>query len=257
MTASRHTWQVSLRYIRVVLRQPAWIGISLFQPLIWLLLFGALFERTADIPGFTGDSYIQFLTPGVIVMLAVSSAGWVGMAFIDDINRGTMDRFLVSPIWRGALNLGSVAQAVLSIAIQSAVVVGLSLAVGARFPGGVGGVAVLILAAALLGAVFASLSNGVAVLTRQRETLIGIVTMVTLPLTFLSAALMQQSLLPGWINWLARFNPVNWAAQAGRSAVAANADWGLIATRLGLLTLLLLASAAFATRAFAAYQRSI
>jgi ABC-2 type transport system permease protein len=106
------------------------------------------------------------------------------MGFIEDINSGTMDRLLVSPIWRGALNLGSVAQSVLSIVIQSAIVVGLSLAVGAHFHNGVAGVAVLLVVAALLGALFASLSNGVAVLTRQRETLIGIVTMVTLPLTF-------------------------------------------------------------------------
>jgi ABC-2 type transport system permease protein len=257
VTPLRHTWQVALRYIRALLRQPAWVGISLVQPVIWLLLFGALFKRTADIPGFSGGSYIEFLTPGVVVMLAISSAGWVGMGFIEDINRGTMDRLLVSPIWRGALNLGSVAQSVLSIVVQSAIVIGLSIAVGARFHNGVAGVAVLVAVAGLLGAVFASLSNGVAVLTRQRETLIGIVTMVTLPLTFLSSALMQQSLLPGWIQWIAKFNPVNWAAEAGRSAAGTNADWGLIATRTGLLALLLLASAAFATRAFNAYQRSI
>jgi ABC-2 type transport system permease protein len=257
VTALRHTRQVALRYIRAILRQPAWIGISIVQPVIWLLLFGALFKRTADIPGFTGGSYIEFLTPGVVVMLAVSSAGWVGMAFIDDINRGTMDRLLVSPIWRGALNLGSVAQSVLTIVIQSVIVIALSLAVGAHFHNGVAGVAVLVLMAGLLGAVFASLSNGVAVLTRQRETLIGVVTMVTLPLVFLSSALMQQSLLPSWIRWVARFNPVNWAAEAGRSASATHADWGLIATRTGFLALLLLASAVFATRAFNAYQRSI
>jgi ABC-2 type transport system permease protein len=256
VTALRHTWQVALRYIRALLRQPAWVGISLAQPVIWLLLFGALFKRTADIPGFTGGSYIEFLTPGVVVMLALSSA-WVGMGFIEDINRGTMDRLLVSPIWRGALNLGSVTQSVLSLVVQSAIVIGLSLAVGAHFHNGIAGIMVLVAVAGLLGAVFASLSNGVAVLTRQRETLIGIVTMVTLPLTFLSSALMQPSLLPGWIRWIARFNPVNWAAEAGRSAVGANADWGLIATRTGLLALLLLASAAFATRAFNAYQRSV
>jgi len=257
MTPLRHTWQVALRYIRALLRQPAWVAISLVQPVIWLLLFGALFKRTADIPGFSGGSYIEFLTPGVVVMLAVSSAGWVGMGFIEDINRGTMDRLLVSPIWRGALNLGSVAQSMLSIVIQSAIVVGLAVAVGARFHNGVAGVAVLIAVGALLGAIFASLSNGVAVLTRQRETLIGIVTMVTLPLTFLSSALMQESLLASWIRWAAKFNPVNWAAQAGRSAAQANTDWGLIASRVGFLALLLLASAAFATRAFNAYQRSI
>jgi len=119
MTALRHTKQVALRYIRALLRQPAWIGISLLQPVIWLLLFGALFKRTADIPGFSGGSYIEFLAPGVVVMLAVTSAGWVGMGFIEDINRGTMDRLLVSPIWRGSLNLGSVAQSVLSIASRA------------------------------------------------------------------------------------------------------------------------------------------
>jgi ABC-2 type transport system permease protein len=257
VTALRHTRQVALRYIRALLRTPAWVGISLVQPVIWLLLFGALFKRTADIPGFSGGSYVEFLTPGVVVMLAISSAGWVGMAFIDDINRGTMDRLLVSPIWRGALNLGSVAQSVLMIVVQSVIVIGLSLAIGARFGGGVGGVAVLVAVAGLLGAVFASLSNGLAVLTRQRETLIGAVTTITLPLVFLSSALMQESLLPGWIRWLARFNPVDWAAAAGRSATEANADWGLIASRAGLLVLLLVASAAFATRAFTAYQRSI
>jgi ABC-2 type transport system permease protein len=256
VTALRHTWQVALRYLRFLLRQPAWVAISLTQPLIWLLLFGALFERTADIPGFTGGSYIDFLTPGVVVMLALSSA-WVGMGFIEDINRGTMDRLLVSPIWRGALNLGSVAQSVLTLVIQSAIVLGLALAVGARFAGGIAGVAVLVVVAGLLGAVFASLSNGVAVLTRQRETLIGIVTLVTLPLTFLSTALMQESLLPSWVRWVAEFNPVNWAAEAGRSAVGPNADWGLIGTRAAFLALLLLASAAFATRAFNAYQRSV
>jgi len=257
VTALRHTREVALRYLRALLRQPTWVGISLVQPVIWLLLFGALFKRTADIPGFAGGSYIEFLTPGVVVMLAVSTAGWVGMGFIDDINRGTMDRLLVSPIWRGALNLGSVAQSVLSIVIQSAIVVGLALLVGARFEGGLAGVAVLVVVAGLLGAVFASLSNGLAVLVRQRESLIGAVTMVTLPLTFLSSALMQESLLPSWIRWIAKFNPVNWAAEAGRSAAGAHADWGLVATRSGLLVLLLLASAVFATRSFNAYQRSI
>src|SRR5262249_51868693 len=205
VSAFRHPRQVAFVYISAILRQPAWVGISLVQPVIWLLLFGALFKRTVDIPGFTSGSYIEFLTPGVVVMLAVSAAGWVGMGFIDDIHRGTMDRLVLLAIWRGALNLGSVAQSVLSIVIQSVIVIGLALAVGARFHDGVAGMAALVVVAGLLGAVFASLSNGVAVLTRQRETLIGIVTLVTLPLTFLSAALMQQSLLPGWFQWLAPF----------------------------------------------------
>jgi ABC-2 type transport system permease protein len=257
VTAIRQTWQVTLRYLRALMRQPAWVGITVTQPLIWLILFGALFKAVTQIPGFHGGSYIDFLTPGIVVMLAVSSAGWTGMGFIEDINGGVMDRVLASPVWRGALNLGSVAQAVLTIVIQSTVIVLLALALGASYGGGVGGVLVLIVIASLLGGCFASLSNGVALLARQRETLIGAVSFVLLPLTFLSSALMQRSLVPEWVRTASRFNPVNWAADAGRSATAGHVDWGLVGSRVGLLVVLLVVCAAFATRAFGVYQRSL
>jgi ABC-2 type transport system permease protein len=246
-----------LRYLRVLMRQPAFIMITLIQPIIWLLLFGALFKAVTGIPGFHGDSYVDYLMPGVVVMLAVSSAGWTGMGFIEDINGGVMDRMLVSPAWRGAFNLGSVAQAVISVWIQTLLVVLLALALGANYTHGVGGIAILILVAGLLAAAFASLSNGLGVLARRRETLIGAVSMVLLPLTFLSSALMQPSLVPGWIRTVAKFNPVNWAAEASRSAAVGSLDWGLVASRVGLLAALVVISAWFATRAFNVYQRSL
>jgi len=168
-----------------------------------------------------------------------------------------MDRMLVAPVWRGALNTGTVIYAVLMILIQTVLIVLLALALGADYAGGVGGVLLLILVAALLGAAFASLSNGVAILARQRETLIGAVSLVLLPLTFLSTALMQQSLVPGWIQTIAKFNPVNWAVEAGRSAAMQKTDWGLVASRIGLLVALTLACALFATSAFTKYQRSL
>jgi ABC-2 type transport system permease protein len=257
MTALRQTWQVSLRSLRVFARQPAYLGITLTQPLIWLLLFGALFKAITEIPGFAEDSYIDFLTPGVVVMLAVSSAGWTGMAFIEDINAGVMDRMLVSPVWRGALNLGSVVQSVITVSLQTALILVLALALGADYTNGIGGVAILILVAALLAAAFASLSNGIGVLARQRETLIGAVSLVLLPLTFLSSALMQQDLVPGWIRTAGDVNPVNWAVEAGRSAAMGDLDWGLVASRVGLLFALVVVSAVFATRAFRTYQRSL
>jgi hypothetical protein len=73
---------------------------------------------------------------------------------------------------------------------------------------------VLVGVAGLLAAIIGSLSNGVAVLMRQRESLIGIVTLVTLPATFLSTALMQGSLLPDWLSWVAKCRR---AARAGGS----------------------------------------
>ena len=257
MRALRHSWYITMRNVRRLLRQPAWVAITLIQPMIWLLLFGALFKRVVEIPGFRGGSYIEFLVPGVIVMTAISSAGWNGMAFIDDMRSGVMDRMLVSPVWRSALNVGNLVYSALTTIVQSLIIVGVGLAVGAHFPQGAGGVAVLIAVACLLAAIIAALSNALALVVRQEETLIAAVTSVILPLTFLSSAFMQANLVPSWIREVARYNPVNWAAQAGRAASLGPANWNLVGERVGLLVGLLLISSFLATRAFRAYQRSL
>ena len=175
MRPIRHSWHVALRYMRAFIRQPAWVAIALVQPVIWLLLFGALFKSVTKIPGFEGGTYIDYLTPGVIVMTAVSSAGWNGMAFIDDMESGVMDRFLVSPVWRGALNLGSMVYSALTIAVQSLIICGLAYAVGAHFRNGMLGILSLVVIACTLGAAFAAFSNALALVARQRETLNGAV----------------------------------------------------------------------------------
>ena len=116
MTAVQHSSYMMIRYMRALARQPAWIFVTLVQPVIWLLLFGALFERTVEIPGFASDSYIEFLAPGVVVMTAFFSAGWSGMGMIQDYDRGILDRFLSSPVKRVALVAGPLMQnAVISI----------------------------------------------------------------------------------------------------------------------------------------------
>jgi ABC-2 type transport system permease protein len=257
MRAFRHSWYITLRNLRRFIRQPAWVAITLIQPMIWLLLFGALFKRVVEIPGYQGPSYIEYLTPGVIVMTAISSAGWNGMAFIDDMRSGVMDRLLVSPVWRSSLNVGNLVYSALTTTLQSLIIVVVALLVGAHFPNGVGGIAILIVVACLLSAGVAALSNALALVVRQEETLIAAVTSIVLPLTFLSSAFMQPNLVPGWIRDVSRYNPVNWAAQASRSASIDKMDWSLIGSRIGLLAALLLISSFLATRAFRAYQRSL
>jgi ABC-2 type transport system permease protein len=248
---------MTVRHVRALLRQPWWIAVTLVQPIIWLLLFGALFKNVVQIPGFASSSYIQLLTPGVIVMTAFFSSGWGGMAMIDDLERGVIDRFLVSPVNRSSLIFGRILQSSVSILVQALIIVVLALILGATFPNGVWGVAILFAVAALVGACFGAISNGMALLVRREESLIGLMQFMLLPLTFLSGAFMQLSLAPGWIQTVARFNPVNWAVEAGRSAAMESADWGLILSRsaflLGFAALCLL----FATRAFRTYQRSV
>lgn len=248
---------MTIRHLRELWRQPWYVAITLVQPLIWLLLFGALFKRIVEIPGFGGGNYIDFLTPGIVVMTALFTAGWSGMSVIEDLNRGVMDRFLVSPVSRGSLIAGRLGQLAIVIAIQSLVVVGLGLTVGARFPGGAAGVVVLVGASVLLAWAVGSLSVALALVARQEETLIGAVQLVVLPATFLSAGLMKQSLAPGWVQTVARFNPVNWTVDAGRTALGSSVDWGLVASRMGLLALLATSCGWVATQAFGAYQRSV
>jgi ABC-2 type transport system permease protein len=223
--------------------------------MIYLLVFGALFEKAALIPGFGGSSYLTFLTPGVVVMSALFSAAWNGMGVLEDLNRGTMDRFLVSPVRRGALIVGPIAQAAVVVIVQSFVIVGVGALRGAAYNGALG-VAVLLVASVLLAATFASFSISIALTARKEETMIGAVQFVALPLTFLSSGFLPIGLAPSWIQAVARFNPVNWATEAGRVALAAEVDWTLVATRLLWLAALAAVMALLATGALRSYRRS-
>jgi len=257
MNAFASPWHMTERKLKAIIRQPWYLAITLVQPIIWLLLFGALFKKIVEIPGFQGGSYIDFLTPGIVVMTALFSSGWSGMGMLNDLERGVLDRFLVSPMKRWPLVAGPLIQLAIVIVIQSLIIIGLALAVGASFPGGVPGVLVLVVVSVLLGASLGGLSNGLALLARREETLIAAVNFIVLPLTFLSSTFMQQNLIPVWIQEIARFNPVNWAVVAGRSALSANVDWGVVLSGGGYLLALAMVSGWFATRAFRTYQDSI
>ena len=257
LAITRQSWYMTLRWIRVTLRQPWFLAITLIQPVIWLLLFGALFKKVIEIPGFGGGSYITFLAPGIVVMTALFSSGWSGMGMIKDLELGVVDRFLVSPAQRLPMIIGPLMQAAISLAIQSLIIVGLALIVGASFPGGPLGVLAMIVVAILLGTAMGAFSNGVALLARKEETLIGAVNFIILPATFLSSAFMKQSLAPQWIQDVAKFNPVNWAVEASREALSASPDWGYVLARAGLLTAVAAALLWFAVRAFRSYQRSV
>ncbi|WP_051233136.1 ABC transporter permease [Pseudonocardia asaccharolytica] len=182
-----HTAHLTGRSLRAFARQPVFV-VTLVQPLIWLLLFGQLFSGIVQLPGFGADSYLDFLAPGVVIMTVLFSSGWSGMAFNEDIDRGVMDRMLSSPVSRGALMASSVVYNGFTTVIQSVIIIVIALIAGARFDGGMLGVLVLLAAAMLLAAAFGSLSDGMALLLRTRESLIGFSTTLMLPLSFLSSA---------------------------------------------------------------------
>jgi len=262
-TASRggsivaHTTLMTGRQLKAIARQPAYIVIMLIQPVIWLFLFGSLFRRVVELPGFGASSYLDYLVPGVVIMSALSASMWSGMIVLEEIDRGIMDRFLVLPLHRSAIINASAVQQSLVVAVQSVIIVLLGWAGGAHYAGGVPGLIVLVAAAVLIAILFSAFSNTVGMLARQRETIIGINTFLLLPLTFLSTAFMPKALMPHWMQIVASCNPVNWALEAGRSAMTANPDWARVAVQGGGLALLAIAVTALSVLTFRAYQKSV
>ncbi|MGW7419313.1 ABC transporter permease [Streptomyces sp. NPDC054813] len=255
--ALSQTWYMTQRQLLVFARQPAFAVITLIQPVIWLFLFGNLFKKVVELGGFGTTSYLDYLVPGVVVMSALSSNMWAGMGTLEEIQRGTLNRFLTTPVSRAALMNGNVVNNGLVTAGQSLIIVLLGLLGGADYPGGIGGIAILVVAAVLLGTVFGALSNALGMLVRERESIIGINTFLLLPLTFLSSAFMAPSQMPGWIRHIADFNPLDWAMVAGRSAMSADPDWGAVLGRGGALLALAVAAVWLSIRTFRSYQRSV
>ena len=87
------TWYLTGRKLRALVRQPFVLVFSVAQPAIWLFLFGELFHKVTDIPGFGYQgSFLAYLIPGVVAMNAMSGNMWAGMAMIEEIDRGTLNR---------------------------------------------------------------------------------------------------------------------------------------------------------------------
>ena len=139
-----HSSHLTMRALRTLARQPAYAAMTIIQPVIWLLLFGQLFKSVIHVPGFTtaAGSYLEFITPGVIVMTALFSSGWAGTVYIEDMNRGVMDRLLASPVRRGAMMIGTLAYQGLTTVVQTLIVFGIAYLAGARFPGGAVGIGI-------------------------------------------------------------------------------------------------------------------
>jgi ABC-2 type transport system permease protein len=254
-----HSALLTQRSLRTLMRQPAFLLITLIQPVIWLLLFGQLFKSVVSIPGFSGGggSYLEFLTPGVVAMTALFSAAWAGTVYIEDMNLGVMDRMLASPVKRGAMMNGTLAYQSITAIVQTTIIIAIAYAAEARFASPLTGIVLTFAVAVLLTVVFAAMSNAVALLVRQQEALIGISQMLSLPLTFLSSSVMDPRLAPSWIQTASQYNPLDWAVVVSRQALSASPDWGAVWPRLGALTVLALVMGWLATRAFRTYQRSV
>jgi ABC-2 type transport system permease protein len=251
------TWFMVVRQARNLMREPIWIVLLLVQPMVWLLLYGQLFKNVTKLGGFGTTSYITFLAPAIVVMNAFFGATWSGMSMIYDLDHKIVERFLATPASRFAIVLSQIVRSALTAAIQAVIILLVSLALGVRVHTGIAGWVVIILAAILVNSSFAGVSQAIALLTRREATMIAVANFIGLPLLFLSTTMIAKPQMPGWMQDVAKFNPVDWGVRAAREVVLPGTSWGEVGMYLFLLFALSALTAAWATYTFRAYQRSL
>jgi ABC-2 type transport system permease protein len=225
MNALADTWYVVLRDLRARIRMPVFIIMTLFQPILWLLLFPQIFKSVGGSIAGADISYLQFFAPGVVVMSVLFGSAFSGFGMLIDIDTGVLAKMMATPVTRVSIITGRVIATVVVGIIQAIIVFIIAAIMGVHFETGVPGVLLALLIASLLGLGFAAFSNGLALLLRRQEIVMTVVNLITMPLMFLSSMMMPSSLLPHWLDTARHYNPVDYAIVGVRGLVLQGYVW--------------------------------
>lgn len=217
-------------------RRPTTLIAGVLQPLMWLLLFGALFSGLPK--GLVGDgqTYVQFLAAGIIVFTAFSSALNSGLPMLFDREFGFLNRILVAPlVSRFSIIVASAIFIIALSMVQTLAIVSVSGLMGAGLPS-LSGLGVMSLILILLIVDFTMLSLGLAFAMPGHQEMLAFIFLVNLPLMFSSTALAPLAFMPTWLQWIASLNPLSWAIEPIRyvyshstwawNSVVFTAPWG-------------------------------
>jgi ABC-2 type transport system permease protein len=257
MRSVSQIWYLFGRHCRDLVLQPLYLVTTLVQPLIWLILYGQSFRAVTRIPDFGASQYVAFLTPGVIIMSAMFTAGWTGMGIIDEIDRGIMERMVLAPLNGFVLILGRLLYLAVVVVFQAIVLTFVSILLGAHYAGGVSGAVATIGAAVLLAIVFGSISSMLAFIVRKHQSIVAVSNFLLLPLSFLSPVFIVSRLMPHWIQMLSRFNPVTWAVTMARTSLVTGFEPRVLSLDVGLLSLVALLCVCTASASFERYKRTL
>jgi len=207
-------------------RRPSTLIAGVIQPLMWLILFGALFQNAPK--GLFGESlsYAQFLSAGVIVFTAFAGALNAGLPVMFDREFGFLNRLLVAPLAsRFSIVAASAIYIVALSFIQAVVIVAASAVMGAGVPNiaGLGAIALIVF---LLVIGMTALSLGLAFVLPGHIELIAVIFVTNLPLLFASTALAPLSFMPKWLQLVASLNPLSYAIEPIRYLYL-HGDWSL------------------------------
>ncbi|QYX30968.1 ABC transporter permease [Sphaerospermopsis torques-reginae] len=207
-------------------RRPSTLAAGIIQPVMWLVLFGALFQNAPK--GLFGSTtnYGQFLAAGVIVFTAFAGALNAGLPVMFDREFGFLNRLLVAPLAsRFSIVFASAIFIISQSLLQAAVIVGAAAFLGAGLPdaAGLGAIALIVF---LLALGVTAISLGLAFALPGHIELIAVIFVTNLPLLFASTALAPLSFMPGWLQAIATLNPLSYAIEPIRYLYL-NSNWGL------------------------------
>ncbi len=207
-------------------RRPSTLIAGIIQPLMWLILFGALFQNVPQ--GLFGEnlSYGKFLGAGVLVFTAFAGALNAGLPVMFDRDFGFLNRLLVAPLTSRFSIVAANAIYIITLSfLQAAAIIIASAFLGAGFPSPVG-LGIIALIVFLLVAGVTALSLGLAFALPGHIELIAVIFVTNLPLLFASTALAPLSFMPGWLQVVASLNPLSYAIEPIRYLYT-HADWSL------------------------------
>lgn len=221
-------WYLYIRATKLYLRNPILIFFSLFQPIIFLVLFTQLFSNISSFPGFPPGSYLQFAMAGIILQNAFIGALQSGTSIVDDLSSGFLSKMLVTPVNRIAILLGRLLSDATRMIIQSTIIIVLALLLGATIVTGVAGFLLILFTIAFFGIAWAGISLAIGLRTKRAETVTAIGAFLTFPLLFMSTALVSNSFLPAWMQSVSQFNPITYGVNAVRALTSTGFDWNTI-----------------------------
>ncbi|MGD0449690.1 MAG: ABC transporter permease [Candidatus Bathyarchaeia archaeon] len=244
------TQSLFTRALTKIIRNPTLLFVNLFTPLLFLLLFSQLLQKLTSLPGFSG-SYLAYLTPGILVLNAVTGAFQSGMSIVNDFNSGFLQKLLLTPVSRAAILLGRLMTDLLVFMIQSAIIVGVAMLIGLNIATGLTGLLLIFVTLAFFGLAWSGLLLALGLKTRKAETVSAVGNLLAFPLLFVSSALFPIAIMPLWAQTVSDYNPLSYASNVIRDLVQGGLAWGTFASAylvIGLLAVVALSATLYQFR---------
>jgi ABC transporter DrrB family efflux protein len=244
------------RNIKHLLRTPQLLVFSVVQTVMFLLLFVYVFGGSIKIPGLT---FVEYLIPGYLAQIAIFDGFGVSIFFAEDSKSGLIDRFRALPMARSAVVGGRAIADLLRQAALLAITTLVGIAVGFSFHGSFGGIVLAYVIALVWGFAMFWVFAAIGLFVRDTETAQAASTPFFI-LVFVSSSVILVDTLPGWLQPIARNQPLSQVCNAMRGLMDGSAGSALVEHSTGhyVLTSFLWCAAitaVFAPLAIYAYRR--